>query len=468
MASTPCAPSPATASCVDAVSGLRLTVEGRLTVTTPFAVCGLGGLIPLDAVRTYRFDHFSADVEDGDGVVEAFAAERLVETVLPLRTGCDQGDATLDLDGALSVQRRGGVDAALRATDLHLERRGSGSAGACSADHRGARRARDRRPLGRARGQRRPRRPDGGGRRGGRRCGGSTAASRSTARGRSPSPPTSRWSPAHGCPSAGVLELERARRIARLHRFAAGGLRVDADGDGTPERVAADCRDPALASACSAGPVPRATRERRRDARQFRAPRPRHRAVLRTAAATVPRLQQRRNLYAKSALTPPSCLRQLTPQQRMRGGAARGGGDGVRDPADVGRRDPRHGISAVAQPLRPAGQPSSAIAYVPMGIMQLALALVGRAPSKEQAAAMLMPVADRRRPHGARHHRGLSALRHGDDDGARRSLCRPPDERRQGVAPVVVDPAAGRRHLPAVVDPDRPRHVASSSFPASS
>jgi hypothetical protein len=83
-------------------------------------------------VRTYRFDDFSAVVSDGEGVVETFAAERLVETVLPLETGCVQDDATLDLDGALAVQRRGGVNVALRAADLHLELSGTGSAGRCS------------------------------------------------------------------------------------------------------------------------------------------------------------------------------------------------------------------------------------------------------------------------------------------------------------------------------------------------
>ncbi|HSP95838.1 MAG TPA: hypothetical protein VL049_01160 [Candidatus Dormibacteraeota bacterium] len=227
---------------LDAVSGLRLTVEGRLTVTTPFAICGLGGLIPLEAVRTYRFDHFSATVEDGAGVVEAFAAERLVETLLPLRTGCDQGDATIDLDGTMSAQRRGGLDAALRATDLHLERRGSGSAGACTRtiEARGGV-AVDDRSAGRTAGADLDGltvEVDAAG--GLRRIDGGFALGCARPLTIATDQPLVAGD---GCPSAGMLELERRDGSRGFVDLAAGGLRVDADGDGTPDRVTADCRD---------------------------------------------------------------------------------------------------------------------------------------------------------------------------------------------------------------------------------
>jgi hypothetical protein len=230
---------------LDEATGLQVTVDGRLTVQTPYNVCDIGR-IPIGAVRTYRFDDFSAVVSDDEGVVETFAAERLVETVLPLERGCDKDDATLDLDGALAVQRRGGINVELRAADLHLERSGTGSAGRCSRrieasgrltidDHSALRHsAVDLDGL--------VVEVDADG--GMHRVDGGFALDCVPAFTIATDEPLG---PGNVCPAAGALTLQRTDGSRGTIRFVGGGVRIDADADGTPERVAADCRAPALA-----------------------------------------------------------------------------------------------------------------------------------------------------------------------------------------------------------------------------
>jgi hypothetical protein len=230
---------------VDEATGLHVTVDGRLTVKTPNNVCDFGR-IPVNAVRTYRFDDFSAVVSDGEGVVETFAAERLVETIVPLETGCERDDATLDLDGALALERRGGVHVELRAADLHLERRATGSAGRCGRrieasgrltidDHSALRHSEvDLDGLAVE--------VDADG--GMRRVDGGFALDCVPAFTFTTDEPLA---PGNVCPAAGALVLERADGSSGTIDFADGGVRIDADADGTPERVAADCRAPALA-----------------------------------------------------------------------------------------------------------------------------------------------------------------------------------------------------------------------------
>jgi hypothetical protein len=116
----------------DAVHGTVLAVDGRFSVSAAAPACGLGGLIPPDIARTFRLDGFSAVVSDGAGVVEAFTTSHLVETALPLLSGCDGSDAVEDLDGEFTLQRRGRPPLAARAAGLHLERRALAAAAGCA------------------------------------------------------------------------------------------------------------------------------------------------------------------------------------------------------------------------------------------------------------------------------------------------------------------------------------------------
>jgi hypothetical protein len=230
---------------VDERSGLRSVVDGRLTVQAPYNFCD-SGHVPVGGERTYRFDGFTAVLSDGDGVVETFAAERLVESMLPRNTGCEQDDAALDINGALEVQRRDGINIALRTAGLHLERSGAGPAGQCSRhieasgrltidDHSSLHHvevdldalAVDVDGAGALRGVEGGLALD---------CVPAIVVAMDQA-----------LVPGVACPSAGVLALHRADGSRGLLTFADGGVSVDADADGTPERVASDCRDPALA-----------------------------------------------------------------------------------------------------------------------------------------------------------------------------------------------------------------------------
>ena len=222
----------------DPIAGRRLTVDGKLTISTPFPACDQP--IPANGVRTYRFTDFSVAVEDDAGVVERFAAERLTETLRPLGSGCDQSDAVIDVSGRLAVQRRGGIDAALQAADLHLERHGSGSAGACARsiaaagglriEDRGAGRVDEVEldgltvELDSAGGVRRI---DGGL---ALACAPSITLVTDEA-----------LQPGDECPVAGVLTLEHGDGGHGVVRFNGSAVAIDADGDGTPERVDIDC-----------------------------------------------------------------------------------------------------------------------------------------------------------------------------------------------------------------------------------
>ena len=230
---------------VDARSGLHSVVDGRLTVQAPYNFCD-SGHVPVGGERTYRFDGFTAVRSDGNGVLETFGAERLVETVLPRSTGCELDDATLDINGMLEVQRRDGINIALRTAGLHIERSGSGLAGQCSRhieasgrlivdDHSSLHHtevdldtlAVDVDAVGALRGVAGGLALD---------CVPALTVAMDEA-----------LVPGVACPSAGILALHRADGSRGLLTFADGGVSIDADADGTPERVASDCRDPALA-----------------------------------------------------------------------------------------------------------------------------------------------------------------------------------------------------------------------------
>lgn len=223
----------------DAASGVVVTVDGRIAVSSATAFCGLGGPIPPEITRTYRLTNVRAEVVDGDGVAETFTADRLVETVQPLRSGCDLDDAILALDGGLTVQRRGRAPLALRARGLRLERRASGSAGQCvrtvTASGRlavgagGAARMEDAALDGfsvtvDAAGV-------------ARRLAGGLALSCARPFTVATDEPLTGGG---ACPSAGRLALERQDGSRGGAHFAAGAAEIDADGDGAAD-LAADC-----------------------------------------------------------------------------------------------------------------------------------------------------------------------------------------------------------------------------------
>lgn len=224
--------------------GAHVTVDGRFALTTPFSICGLGGLIPPEALRTYRFDGFTAVVEDGAGVVETFAADHLVETVQPLRTGCAAADASIDVDGALTVSRRGGADLALRASQLHVERRGARAGPGCNQELTASGGItvidRDSDATTRAKLDGFAVATDAAGRV--LRVDGGFALSCAL-------PLTIATNqvlePGEECPRVGMLELERRDGSRGFVRFRDGAVEVDADGDGSLDATgdcdAADC-----------------------------------------------------------------------------------------------------------------------------------------------------------------------------------------------------------------------------------
>ncbi len=213
---------------VDERSGLYSVVDGRLTVQAPYNFCD-SGHVPVGGERTYRFDGFTAVLSDGDGVVETFAAERLVESMHPRNTGCEQDDAALDVNGVLAVRRRDGINIALRTAGLHLERSALESRRPVQPSHRGERPADHRRPLVSAPRRGRSRRP-----RGGRRWSGCAARRRGWARiglragargGSGPGAGTRCRLPVSGRPRAAprrrlarAADVRRRRRIRRRRR----------------------------------------------------------------------------------------------------------------------------------------------------------------------------------------------------------------------------------------------------------
>ena len=231
---------------VDPTTGLRVAFDGRLIITTPAASCN-DVKVPINALRTYRFEDFHAELRDDAGVVESFATARFVETVLPLRTGCDKADATLDLDGEVAMRRRDRVAATLRADGLRIERRTSGASGRCAQrlEASGGLQVDD----------------TGGGRRTAVDLDGLAiqvdgdgavrAVDGSLALACAPEVRISTDQPflsaPGGCPRGGRLALDRPDGSRGMLLFAAGGLAVDADADGVAERVVADCRDATLA-----------------------------------------------------------------------------------------------------------------------------------------------------------------------------------------------------------------------------
>lgn len=224
----------------DAASGALVTVHGRISVSAASEFCGLGGSIPPEIPRTYRFTGVRAEVVDATGVAETFTAGRLVETVRSLRSGCDLSDALLELDGALTVERRGRDPLALRASRLRLERRATGPAGQCAR----AVTASGRLAVGdSAAGATTVARldaftvaldADGATR---RVAGGVALPCTRSFTVVTDEPLTA----GDGCPGAGRLALERNDGSRGVARFAAGAAEIDADGDGAADLVA-DCR----------------------------------------------------------------------------------------------------------------------------------------------------------------------------------------------------------------------------------
>ena len=229
---------------VDEATGLHVTVDGRLTVQTPYNVCESSGFRSAPCARIG-----STTSAPSSATARASSRRSLPNDLL--RPSCRSRGMREGRCDARSRRRVGG------AAPRRRQRRATRSRPAPRAArqrigwsvrpaHRGERSADDRRPFGVA-----PQRgrldglavevdADGGM----RRVDGGFALDCVPAFTIATDEPLA---PGDVCPAAGALTLQRADESRGTIRFVDGGVRIDADADGTPERVAADCRAPALA-----------------------------------------------------------------------------------------------------------------------------------------------------------------------------------------------------------------------------
>jgi len=229
---------------IDDASGTGITVDGRLSVAVGARGVCRTGEIPLDAVRTYRFTHFQAVVRDAGAVVETFAAPRLVQTVRPLAGGCAAGQAEHRLDGRLLIRRRDGTDLRvdMRALRLGLHLDGTPCAPRVTADGRAeiADHAAGRFVRAAFAGL-----TVSGSAAIGYRIDGAAMLDCLGAFSVATEAPLVLAAP---CADAGALRFQLPSRATARSRFDAGGILLDADGDGAPERSVDSCIDTSLAS----------------------------------------------------------------------------------------------------------------------------------------------------------------------------------------------------------------------------
>lgn len=226
----------------DPASGGRVIVDGRLTATIAASGVCRSGQVPPAAERRYRLSDFRATTLVDGRTVESFATTRLRMVVAPQSGGCG-GDADLHLDGRAVVTRSDGTDVVVDARGLRLAVRFAGEAcarrihadGVVAILDRGAGARQidvdfEALQLDRALG--------------GVRLDGA-AIVRCVGRLQFESvEPIARDG---ACAERGALRLRLPSGAEARVGYAAGGLTLDRDGDGVPERSLETCLDLALA-----------------------------------------------------------------------------------------------------------------------------------------------------------------------------------------------------------------------------
>lgn len=112
---------------LDPASGYRITFNGELRVALAAPDVCRSGEIPDEVPRTYRYRDFQAVVRDGDRIVETFNAPQLIERVTPRSGGCAGGDHDATLDGRVQIRRDDGTDLRIDTAGLRLARRFDGT-----------------------------------------------------------------------------------------------------------------------------------------------------------------------------------------------------------------------------------------------------------------------------------------------------------------------------------------------------
>lgn len=216
---------------LDLASGYHVTFNGELRIEIAAPDVCRSGVIPNEVPRTYRYRNFQAVMRDGNRVVETFDAARLTERVTPRSGGCAGGDHDARLDGRVQISRDGGTVVRIDTTGLRLARRFDGTpcTGRVVAD--GVATFTDAAGGRTVRAALHELALSGDGRLSGDAdlaCAGRFGFDVET-------------DDAATCPSGGgVLQLPSG--TAAGADFAAGGVSLDADGDGVAERTVESCR----------------------------------------------------------------------------------------------------------------------------------------------------------------------------------------------------------------------------------
>lgn len=224
---------------LDAVSGFRVTVDGEVRATLQAPDVCRSGEIPAAAPRTYRYTGFQAVVRDAQGIVETLDAPRLTQVVEPLAGGCASGQADTTLSGRLRVQRRDGPDVRIDAVGLQLARRLDASPCAARVSAVGVAAISDQ-----AGGRTLRLAFDGVTLSGSDATGyGLDGNARLACAGAFSFATEAPIVLAGACPSAGALRLALPSGATARATFDAGGVGLDANGDGAAEQSVDSCTD---------------------------------------------------------------------------------------------------------------------------------------------------------------------------------------------------------------------------------
>jgi hypothetical protein len=215
---------------LDEASGYRVTFDGELRIAIAAPEVCRGAALPDEMPRTYRYREFQAVVRDGVRIVETFDAPQLTETVMPLGGGCVAGQADATLAGRVRIRRDDGTDLRIDTDQLQVARRFDGTPCAARVVAGGVATFTDAAGGRTVRAALHDLRLSGAYQLSGDAdlaCAGSFGFAVET-------------HDAQTCPS-GVAALRLPSGTAASADFDAGGVSLDANGDGVAERAVSSC-----------------------------------------------------------------------------------------------------------------------------------------------------------------------------------------------------------------------------------